>query len=366
MPLTIPAQADLAETYLEEVSNQLPDADTADGADVSEDSDYAVRANATASVAWGCYQYAAWVLRQAFPDTADTDYLMMHARLRGLTKKQATAAGGSVTLAGTKETALASGLQFRIKGNSTLYQTTAAGALDDNGTATIAAKATTAGTSGNLAAGVTGTLVSAPSGVDSTVTVVSMTGATDVETDDELLTRLLDVMRQPAAGGNAHDYKVWAESINGVSGAWVFPLRRGLGTVDVVITATDGLPSDETLAAVQNYIDSVRPVGPGEASCQVLAPTEKTVDVTVAVGISDDTTLEVVTESITTSLNNWFAALIPGQEAIVTQIGALISDTAGVLDYSITAPTGNVSPIVSEMVVEWVRPGAFSITQLSE
>uniref|UniRef100_UPI001AD85CFE baseplate J/gp47 family protein n=1 Tax=Rahnella sp. ChDrAdgB13 TaxID=1850581 RepID=UPI001AD85CFE len=241
-----------------------------------------------------------------------------------------------------------------------------AGALDDNGTATIAAKATTAGTSGNLAAGVTGTLVSAPSGVDSTVTVVSMTGATDVETDDELLTRLLDVMRQPAAGGNAHDYKVWAESINGVSGAWVFPLRRGLGTVDVVITATDGLPSDETLAAVQNYIDSVRPVGPGEASCQVLAPTEKTVDVTVAVGISDDTTLEVVTESITTSLNNWFAALIPGQEAIVTQIGALISDTAGVLDYSITAPTGNVSPIVSEMVVEWVRPGAFSITQLSE
>lgn len=358
MPLTIPAQADIAGDYLTEISNQLPDADT------GEDSDYAVKANATASVVWGGYQYAAWVLRQAFPDTADTDWLVMHARLRGLIRKQATAAGGSVSFTGTKGTALASGLQFRIKGNSTLYQTTAAGALDDNGTATIAAKATTAGTSGNLAVGVTGTLVSAPSGVDSTVTVVSMTGATDVETDDELLTRLLDVMRQPAAGGNAHDYKVWAESINGVSGAWVFPLRRGLGTVDVVITATAGLPSDETLAAVQTYIDSVRPVTAKD--CQVLAPTEKTVDVTVAVGISDDTTLDAVTESITTSLNNWFAALIPGQEAIVTQIGALISDTAGVLDYSITTPTGNVSPTVSETVVEWVRPGAFSLTQLSE
>lgn len=358
MPLTIPAQADIAGDYLTEISNQQPDDDT------TEDSDHAVRANATASVVWGAYQYAAWVLRQAFPDTADTDWLVMHARLRGLTRKQATAAGGSVSFTGTKGTALVSGQQFRIKGNTTLYQTTAAGKLDDNGTATVAAKATTTGTPGNLTAGVTGTLVSAPSGVDSTITVVSMTGATDVETDDELLTRLLDVMRQPAAGGNAHDYKVWAESIDGVSGAWVFPLRRGLGTVDVVITATAGLPSDETLAAVQTYIDSVRPVTAKD--CQVLAPTEKAVDVTAQVGISDDTTMEAVTEAITNSLNNWFAALIPGQEAILTQIGALISDTDGVLDYSITAPTGNVSPTVSETVVEWVRPGTITLTQLVE
>ncbi|WP_158781029.1 baseplate J/gp47 family protein [Pantoea sp. BAV 3049] len=358
MPLTIPAQADIAESWLEEVSNQLPDADT------GTDSDNAVRANATASVVWSLYQYAAWVLRQAFPDTADTDWLVMHARLRGLSRKQATASGGSIALTGTKNTALASGLQFRIKGNSTLYQTTAEGKLDDNGMATIAAKATTTGTAGNLTAGVTGTLVSAPSGVDSTVTVASMTGGTDTELDDALLTRLLDVMRQPAAGGNAHDYKVWAESVDGVGGAWVFPLRRGLGTVDVVITATDGLPSDETLAAVQTYIDSVRPVTAKD--CQVLAPTEKTLDVTVAVGISDDTTMDAVTSAITTSLTTWFNALIPGQEAIRTQIGALISDTEGVLDYEISAPTGNVTPTVDDTVVEWVRPGTITITQLTE
>lgn len=358
MPLTIPAQADIADGYLEEVSNQLPDADT------GTDSDYAVRANAISSPVWGLYQYAAWVLRQAFPDTADTDWLVMHARLRGLTRKQATAAGGSVALTGTKTTALASGLQFRIQGNSTLFQTTADGKLDDNGTATVTAKAITAGTAGNLAAGTTGTLVSAPSGVDSTVTVVSMTGGTETETDDALLTRLLDVMRQPAAGGNAHDYKVWAESVDGVGGAWVFPLRRGLGTVDVVITATDGLPSTETLAAVQTYIDSARPVTAKD--CQVLAPTEKTVDVTAAVGISDDTTMDAVTSAITTSLNTWFNALIPGQEAIKTQIGALISDTEGVLDYTISAPAGNITPTVDETTVEWVRPGTITITQLTE
>ncbi|MXP48724.1 baseplate J/gp47 family protein [Pantoea sp. Eser] len=360
MPLNIPAQADIADSYLDEVSNQLPDAD------VYSDSDYRARANAIASTQWGLYQYAAWALRQAFPDTADTEYLEMHARLRGLTRKQATAAGGSVTLTGKAATTIASGLQFRVKGNSTLYQTTAAGKTGDDGSVIVAAEATTTGTEGNLTAGATGTLVSAPSGIDSAVTVVTMTVATDTETDEELLARLLDVMRQPPAGGNEHDYKVWAESVDGVSGAYVFPLRRGLGTVDVVITATGGLPSAETLKAVQDYIDSVRPVDPGAAGCKVLAPTIKTVDVTAAVGISGSTTFDAVTAAITSSLNTWFNALIPGQEAIRSQVGALISDLDGVLDYELSKPAANVTPTVDDTTVEWIRPGTFTFTQLKE
>ncbi|SMG61879.1 baseplate J/gp47 family protein [Cedecea sp. NFIX57] len=356
MPVSIPAHADLVKNWLDELTNQLPDADT------SPDSDNFVRANATSSVVQGLYQYTGWVLRQAFPDTADSDWLGMHARLRGLTKKAAAAAAGNVTLTGTPKTAFATGLAFRVKGNSTLYQTTTAGVLDASGHATVSAKATLPGTGGNLPAGIAATLVSAPAGLDSTVTAGVMTGGTDTETDGELLARLLDVMRQPAAGGNAHDYKVWAMSVEGVSGAWVFPLRRGLGTVDVVITAAHGLPSQVTLDAVQHYIDTVRPVTAKDF--KALAPTEKALDVTVAVGISDKTTMAAVTTAITDSLQTWFAALIPGQEAIVTQIGALISDTEGVLDYRISTPTANLLPVVSATVVEWVRPGKITITPL--
>lgn len=290
----------------------------------------------------------------------------MHAGQRGLTRKQAAAAGGSVTLTGKAATPVAGGLQFRVKGNNTLYQTTAGGKTGSDGKVTVTAKATTPGTAGNLTAGATGTLVSAPSGIDSAVTVVTMTGATDTETDEALLARLLDVMRQPPAGGNAHDYKVWAESVNGVSGAYVFPLRRGLGTVDVVITATGGLPSAETLRAVQGYIDSVRPVGPGAAGCKVLAPAIKTVDVTAAVGISDSTTFDAARVAITASLNTWFNALTPGQEAIRSQLGALISEVDGVLDYQLTSPTSNVIPTVNDATIEWIRPGKFTFTQMRE
>lgn len=57
------------------------------------------------------------------------------------------------------------------------------------------------------------------------------------ETDAELLTRLLDYIRRPPAGGNKYDYVKWALSLDYVSQAWCFPLGQGLGTVDVVILA---------------------------------------------------------------------------------------------------------------------------------
>lgn len=79
--------------------------------------------------------------------------------------------------------------------------------------------------------------------------------------------RLLDIIRRAPAGGNKYDYRRWAMSVDGVTAAYVYPLRRGLGTVDVVITSADGLPSAEIIAATQAYIDDVRPVTAKTAWC---------------------------------------------------------------------------------------------------
>lgn len=83
--------------------------------------------------------------------------------------------------------------------DSKLYKTMGEAAPSEKGIATE--------TAGNQADSLTGTLVSALSGVD-TVVIIS-----------------LDVMRLPAVGGNAHDHKVWPQSVNGVSSAWVSPCR---------------------------------------------------------------------------------------------------------------------------------------------
>ncbi|WP_230478800.1 baseplate J/gp47 family protein [Kingella kingae] len=78
--------------------------------------------------------------------------------------------------------------------------------------------------------------MAAPAGVQSDC-VITAQGGTDAESDASLLARLLERLRRPPAGGNQYDYKNWALSVDGVSSAYVYPLRRGLGTVDIAITS---------------------------------------------------------------------------------------------------------------------------------
>ncbi|MGL9774681.1 MAG: baseplate J/gp47 family protein [Sodalis sp. (in: enterobacteria)] len=97
-----------------------------------------------------------------------------------------------------------------------------------------------------------------------------MVSGSEAESDDALLARLLEVIRRPPAGGNQYDYHRRAVSLPGVTEAHVYLLRRGYGTVDVVIVTHNDLPSSETLKAVQRYLDGMRPVT--AKNCLVLAP----------------------------------------------------------------------------------------------
>ncbi|KES10430.1 hypothetical protein (DUF2349) [Snodgrassella alvi SCGC AB-598-O11] len=57
-------------------------------ADISSDSDNYIRASSLASCATGQYAHQAWILKQFFPDTADSDYLERHCNLRGIRRKK--------------------------------------------------------------------------------------------------------------------------------------------------------------------------------------------------------------------------------------------------------------------------------------
>jgi len=125
--------------------------------------------------------------------------------------------------------------------------------------------AVTPGTAGNLPAGTVLTWQSPPSGADSTVTLTSpLRGALDGESPASLLRRTLDRMQRPPKGGASNDYRSWAESVDGVYRAYVYPLRGGTDTVHVVIaTAGSGIarvPAAAVQSAVDAYVGSVRPV----------------------------------------------------------------------------------------------------------
>ena len=58
--------------------------------------DLAVRMYAVAAQVYALYIQAQWVTRQAFPQTAESDYLDLHAQLRGLTPQAGHARPGVI------------------------------------------------------------------------------------------------------------------------------------------------------------------------------------------------------------------------------------------------------------------------------
>lgn len=86
-------------------------------------------------------------------------------------------------------------------------------------------------------------------------------GGTDAETDVDLLNRILSKIRNPSTGGNIHDYRNWALSVQGVGDAKVYPLWAGNGTVKVVAISNDKRKLDSNiLDNVKKYIESIKPI----------------------------------------------------------------------------------------------------------
>ena len=348
---TLPDFDTIRAAILRDTQSLLPDAD------ISADSDHYVHASRLASCAAGQYAHQTWITRQIFPDTADTDYLERHAALRGITRRAATRAGGTATLAGTAGARLAAGAQIKL-GNR-FYATTAEATIGSDLSARVPIVASEAGEQGNCDT-TAGQLMAASAGISSDV-MLSATGGTDAENDASLLSRLLERIRRPPAGGNWHDYKNWALSVDGVSSAYVYPLRRGLGTVDVAITSANQLPSAETLAAVQNYIDAVRPVT--AKNVRVLAPDITQVDVRVRVKLAGADWAAAQRE-IGAALAAYFDALTPADDVVVSQLEAVISNVAGVVDRVLLAPRENLhADTVSK--IEWFKLGSLNMERMA-
>lgn len=352
MPYTTPDYPAIRDAILRDIANQVP------GANTAADGDYAIRANAVAAAIEGVYQHQQWLARQILPDTADADFLERWANLYGLARLPAAAATGTIAFSGTVAAAIPVGTEARTAAG-VAYQTTAAGVIGGGGTASVAAQAVAAGAAGNAAAATPLSLTSAPAGVQSAASSGAMTGGADAESDLELLTRLLARIQAPPHGGAKHDYIAWALAVPGVAAAYCYPQRRGIGTVDVVIAADGGLPSVELVAAVQAVIDEARPV---TADALALGPSAVPVAVTGTLTLAGGYTLAAVAAQVTADLTAYFATLAPGDTAYLSRIRAVISDTPGVVDYALTAPTANTATVVDSTHVELATLGAVTLT----
>ena len=330
-------------------------------ADISEDSDAYARASSLAACAEGIYAHQKWLIKQFFPDTADTAFLEKHAGLRGLRRRNATyAAGKGATISGNPDAVIAVGLQIKTE-DGRFYETTESVVISSEGTAVVAVRSLATGAAQNIKTATKGAFMAAPVGVSSDVVLNDVVGATNAESDSSLLERLLNKIRRPAAGGNKYDYKDWALEVDGVEQAYVYPLRRGLGTVDIAITADNSVPSDDTVRRAQEYIDQERPVTAKES--KVVKPDVTKVNFNIQVKISG-VSLNDIKTAIRNALTDYFNGLIPGDDLIVSQCEAVVSDLIGVVDRRFVAPNANRKADVINKI-EWFRLGEITVTEMA-
>lgn len=351
MPYTTPDYHAVRDAILRDIANQLPSAAT------GADSDFSIRANATASAVEGLYQHQQWIARQILPDTADSDYLERHASLRNITRKAASAATGTVHFSGTVGSAVPIGTESKTNSGISIV-TTAAGVIGAGGTVDIAAKASLAGLAGNQTAATVLTLSAAPAGVQSQAAIVTMTGGTDIESDAELLVRLLVDIRLPPAGGAAHDYSAWALEVPGVTDAYIFTQRRAANSVDVVIETLGGAPSVQLIADVLAHIETVRPCC---ADVLVMAPSLVVANIAAALTLSG-TTLVIATARINTLLTTYFNSLHVGQTVTRAKLITLMMEVSGVVDVNLTLPAANVVPLADATHSQLASLGTVTLT----
>jgi uncharacterized phage protein gp47/JayE len=289
-----------------------------------------VLADGNAGLAYLVLLYIDWLARQLLPDTAETEWLDRHAQIwipPG--RKPGTFAAGSGTVTGITGTIVPAGTQLTSQA-SILYETTADVYIGTAATP-VAIRAVDPGIAGNLDPGSTLAPVSAQAGLDGFVTIVTMSGGVDPETDDELRARVLLRIQAPPMGGDADDYVAWALAVPGVTRAWCYPNEMGMGTVTVRFMCDDlradnnGFPLEEDVAAVTAYIDEKRPVAVKDFWVYGPIPFALELQITELVNDSESTRA-AIEQSIEAML---YARAVPGQTIYRSWIDEAVSQAVG-------------------------------------
>ena len=202
--------------------------------------------------------------KQIFPDTAEGEYLREHWSSK-IAPLYAVTASGEVTMTGTANKPIPSGVVFEAASGERYYLNNAY-RLDGSGQAIVSVKAENPGMQGNLAAGEKLSIISAlPAGIDSQAVVSGkgIIGGIDAESDEEYLTRVLAMLRNPSRYGKPGDFALWARDASAeVSAAWEFKKFGVFGAVLIQVikgNQMDGVYPVDNLAEVRNYIRNVAP-----------------------------------------------------------------------------------------------------------
>jgi len=228
------------------------------------------------------FGYLAFIEKQAFPDTADGEYLERWAAIWGVVRRAATFAEFNVDLTGADGTVIPAGTIYR-RGDGAEYRTDAEVTLNLGGSVKLIAQLAN---SDELDSNMEVNQIIAPlspiAGLDSDGLVSSIViEAENTESDAFFRQRLIDRIQNPPSGGAANDYIQWALSVPGVTRAWVLPENLGPGTVGVAFVEDGDADIIPDAAKVQEVVDFIEERRPVTANVTVTPPVALPIDMTI-------------------------------------------------------------------------------------
>ncbi|WP_415257672.1 baseplate J/gp47 family protein [Thauera phenylacetica] len=332
MPYSRPTLQQLIDRTREDLLSRL----AAD--DVLRRADAEVYARVVAAASHALHGFIEYVARQVIIDTADAEHLERWSSIWGVTRKAAAAATGTATFSTSVGAAIPVGAVAKAF-DGVEYRTTAGGTAT-GATLVLPIEAVEPAVAGNRTTGQSLTLVSPIPGVQPAAIASELSGGADVETDDALRVRLLARIQFPPHGGAAADYVTWALEVPGVTRAWVYPEELGIGTVTVRFMRDDDatpIPDAAEVAAVQAYIDTVRPV---TADVTVVAPVASPLDLTIGPTPNTADVKAAIEDALRYFIRRESK---PGGTINLSRLREAISTATGETSHTLTSPTGDVT-----------------------
>jgi len=329
----------------------------------TEGGDMSVRLYATAAQLYSLWLNQEFVLKQMFPQTACGEYLDMHARVRGVARRDAAAAYGFlrfyIDAPAAFDIAVFEGARCKtVSGEE--FVTTAPGVIAAGSLCCdVPARAVVPGAAGNVSAGSIVSMTLAPAGVSGCVNPSAFSGGAEAEDDDSLRERIITSYKLMPNGANKAYYETQALNVGGVAAASVIPRARGVGTVDIYIAGTGGVPEDDTLSAVAELLNSQREIC---VDLQVMPPVPTVVNLSVALKAAEGEELDTVAAAVTERLTAYFDGKLLGKDILRADLGGIIYTTPGVKNYAISSPSADVTVGSGELPIL----GTLNITQMGQ
>ncbi len=325
-------------------------------------SDIGMRLKVLAGEVFSLYHAFDWLKNQVFPQTAQGEFLDLHAKQRGLSRKPALSASGSLAFSRQNplpyDLTIPAGTIVSTDGDHPLQFATSVPAILKAGYASVsvAAKALAPGADSNAALGAVCVLVTPPPGIEACVNDTPFSGGVDAESDDGLRARLLQSYAQVSNGTNPQFYRSFAMQFDGIQSAGVVPREDGPGTVSLYLAARGGVPDSALLAEIQSQLNELREIN---VTVSVKPAVQKSIRLACYLQPLAPYSFDDIKPLCDQALAGYFASLSVGEPFVMAHLGRALLETGAVRNYrfySVSADTAVASTeIAVPGVVTWTK-----------